>query len=187
MNIPLYIAHVGLWVAVVLEGLAICVLLYKNNQLLTVAASGGVSGNLAVGELAPQFQAIELPSRTVVSHDRFVGSRKFLLFVDPGCPDCSRLMEGLAQTIRRGTHLRGFLAYCDGSSRGCVDAFWRDGGGLPLFAEYDTKISGLFGVRALPAVVELDPSWHIVRYSYPGTAEDVLRLLPKTELAGERP
>lgn len=49
MTIPLYIAHIALWVAVVLEGLAICVLIYKNNQLLTVAASGAAASHVAVG------------------------------------------------------------------------------------------------------------------------------------------
>ena len=184
MTVSLYVAHIALWVAVIFEALAICVLIYKNNQLLTVAASGAAAGRLALGELAPQFQANEWPSNAVVSHETFVGSRTFLLFVTPGCSDCRQLMAGLARALQTGTHVEGLLIYCDGASRGCTNAYQSDWSGMRLLTEHNTKVPELFGVRALPAVVELDATWHVVAYSYPNTVDDVLHLV--SEAASSR-
>ena len=36
MTGPLYIAHAGLWLAVAIQGIAICVLLYRTKELLRV-------------------------------------------------------------------------------------------------------------------------------------------------------
>lgn len=185
----LYVAHIGLWVAIVVEGLAICALLYKNNRLLEIAGDG--FRDHAVGMPAPNFLATDLRTGAVVSNDQFVGSRTFLLFVTPACPTCHRLMEELNDMYRVGVAQAGtLLAYCDGSSQGCVDAFshsLRSLNGIPLLAESDAELVDLFGVRALPALVEMDRAWRIAGYSYPSTWENLAGIISTNGREEENP
>lgn len=172
MTGPLYIAHVGLWIAVVVEGLAICVLLYRNSQLLKVAASGGTVGGHATGAKAPAFAAKDLRTGEIVSHSQLAGQRTFLLFVTPGCLDCQQLVAGIADEVAERDVFAGLVVYCDGANRGCAHAF-PDIGTVPLLSKHDDNVQRLFRIRALPALVEVDHAWHIVAYSYPSTAQDV--------------
>lgn len=189
MTSSLYIAHIGLWVAVVVEGLAICALLYKNNRLLEIAAAG--VSHQAVGMPAPSFRATDLRTGAVVSNDQFVGSRTFLLFVTPACPSCQRLMVELNDMYHAGVGQAGtLLAFCDGSSRACVDAFLDNlhrHNGMALLTEYDAKLADLFGVRALPALVEVDRAWHIAAYSYPSTWENMRGIISRNGREEESP
>ena len=118
MTSLLVIAHVGLWVAVVVQGLAICALLYKNSRLAEAAASGGVAGHDLLGASAPPFQAVDLCTGAVVSYTRFAAKPTILLFLSHACPTCQRLMRGLANA-RKMDELVGsvrLLAYCEGSA-----------------------------------------------------------------------
>ena len=88
----------------------------------------------------------------------------------------------------RGRRFEKLVACCVGSNRGCVNAYahnLRDLNGMPLLAEHDAKVADLFGVRALPALVELDHSWRIAGYSYPSTWEDVTSNMPPNSVAEE--
>lgn len=175
----LLVAHAGLWVAVVVQGLAICVLFYKNNELLEVAAGGGLVGGRMVGTLVPSFLARDLRTGRVVSHEQFLGTAALLLFVSPTCPACLRLVAELAVALGDGrTRTKRLLVYCDGSDNGCADAYasgFRDLDATPLLAEHDSRVPALFAVPALPALVEVDDAWRIVAYSYPSKCEDVTR------------
>ena len=55
MTNALYIAHIALWVAVVVQGLAICALVYRNNVLLRLAAGGTEVRPHALGTPAAHF------------------------------------------------------------------------------------------------------------------------------------
>ena len=179
MNALLQIAHVGLWVAVVAEGLAICVLFYKNSQL-EVAAARGVIGHHPVGTTAPYFHAKDVRTGSVVSNGQFMGSQTVLLFITPSCPDCRRLMRGLAVASGEGMKLDGLVAFCGGSGPECADAYTEDLRELeavPVLVEHDARVVDLFGIRAAPVLVELDYAWHVVRYSYPSEPEDVMRTI----------
>ena len=185
MTGPLYVAHVALWIAIVLQGFAICALVYRNNQLLKVAAAGGAIGGHAAGADAPAFAAKNLHTGEIVSHHQMRGRKTFLLFVTSSCSDCRRLMADLASLMEEiakatdGNHaFRGLVVYCDGANRGCLNAYSSCLGTVPVFVEQKDNVLQLFGVRALPALVELDHAWHIVAYSYPSSAEDIRRVVP---------
>lgn len=185
----LYVAHIGLWIAVVLQGFAICVLVYRNSQLLKVAAAGSAIGGHATGTDAPAFEAKNLRTGEIVSHrqmgGQMGGQRTFLLFVTPSCSDCRKLMAELASLMEKlatatdgNNTFTGLVIYCDGANRGCLNAYPNHLGTVPVFVEHNVNVHQLFGVRALPALVELDHAWHIVAYSYPSSAEDVRRVVP---------
>ena len=177
---PLYVAHIGLWIAIVLEGLAICVLVYRNSQLLKVAAAGGAIGNHAAGADAPAFEAKDLHTGEIVSHRQMSGRRTFLLFITPSCSDCRKVMGELAEETEGDSAFAGLLVYCDGANRGCLNAYPDRLGQVPVLVEHNDNVHRLFGIRALPALVELDHAWHIVAYSYPSSARDIRRVVPVT-------
>ena len=183
MTSPLYVAHIALWVAVGFQGLAICALLYKNNRLLEIAATGGIVSQHAAGSSAPRFLATDLRTRAVVSSDELMESRTFLLFITPACPACLRLMRDLSDACsERGRRFEKLLVYCVGSSRECANANERNLlnlNGMALLTEHDAKVADLFGVRTLPALVELDYAWRIAGYFYPSTWEDITSIMPQ--------
>lgn len=130
----LYVAHIGLWIAVVLQGFAICVLVYRNSQLLKVAAAGSAIGGHATGADAPAFEAKNLRTGEIVSHrqmgGQMGGQRTFLLFVTPSCSDCRKLMAELASLMEKlatatdgNNTFTGLVIYCDGANRGCLNAY----------------------------------------------------------------
>ena len=72
------------------------------------------------------------------------------------------------------------LVYCDSANRGCLNAYPDRPGQVPVLVEHNDNVHRLFGIRALPALVELDHAWHIVAYSYPSSARDIRRVVPVT-------
>lgn len=181
MTTLLVTAHVGLWVAIVVEGLAICVLLYKNNRLAEMAALGGVEGHLAKGKVGPRFETTDLRTGEVVSQGQLLGMRVSILFVSPSCQDCRRLMAGLAETLAGTERVDGLLASCYGDGQNCSGTF-ESLSNVPLLEDHEGDLSGPFGIRAWPALVELDAAWRIVGYSYPSLPEHVLQFLPAQSL-----
>ena len=186
MTAPLVIAHVGLWVAVVAEGLLICVLLYQNNRLLQVAGQGDiVGGRLAAGASAPQIRVADLRTGSPLTSEQLAGERVAVLFVTPTCEECRRLMRDLQGALASLEHVDGLVVCCAGASANCAAAFGQHSGRLSLFADEDGDLAQQFGIRAQPALVELDAAWRIVGYSYPSSPDHVLRILPERALAGE--
>lgn len=188
MTSLLYFAHAGLWLAVVVEGLAICALLYKSSLLSEAAAQGGVGGgHLPVGATGPNFRTTDLRSGEAVSREQLAGARTSVLFVSPTCADCRRLLEGLANAHEELERIQGLVASCTGPDENCVGAFGHRLEHVPILADDNGDLSAQFGIRAWPALVELDTDWRIVGYSYPSNPEHVIRVLPKRSAAALRP
>lgn len=187
MTSPLYVSHIALWVAVVVQGLAICALLYKNNVLLKLAVGGTGVRQHALGTLAARFRAIDLRTDLVVSDDQVMGSRTFLLFIAPGCPTCKRLMKDVEFVPANWRESQKLVVYCTGPKRWCVDAYAEElieADELALLAEHEADVARLFGVRGLPALVELDHTRRIAGYHYPSTWEDVTSLMGRNAVEG---
>lgn len=183
----LVIAHVALWAAVVAEGLLICVLLYQNNRLLQVAGQGDlVGGHLAVGVRAPQIRATNVRTGDRLESEQLAGDRTSILFVTPTCEECRRLVRDLSGALAGFEHMEGLIVCCAGQSAHCEAVFGRQLRELPFFADDDGSLSRQFGIRAQPALVELDAAWRIVGYSYPSSPDHVVRVLPQRALAGEQ-
>ena len=177
MTGPLYIAHAGIWIAVVIQGLAVCVLLYRTRELLELAATGGGAGRRPAGSKAPGFEAVDLKTGEFVSTDRFAGSRTFILLLTANCSHCKRLVQGLAAECENGRKIDGMVLYCHGAARGCDDICRAAPDHVPFLAsgkETGVDATELFGPASMPAIVEIDRAWRIVGYSYPFVAGDIV-------------
>ena len=169
-----HIAHWGLWIVVVIQGLAICGLFYRNAELAEIAAtSGGNASGLPRGSAAPAFSAIDLAGGSVVPSSSFLGRRTCVLFVSVECGDCRKLMAGLG-AAPRGAEVPGLVVYCQGSKRGCVSLCGSVAERGIVLAQHEDDIAAMFGLSAFPAIVEMDQAWRIVGYSYPETPEHVI-------------
>ena len=82
--------------------------------------------------------------------------------------------------------MEGLIVCCAGQNAHCEAVFGSQLRELPLFADDDGSLSRQFGIRAQPALVELDAAWRIVGYSYPSSPDHVARILPQRTLAGEQ-
>ncbi|MDE0040009.1 MAG: hypothetical protein OXU77_21000 [Gammaproteobacteria bacterium] len=177
MTAPLYIAHAGLWIAVAIQGIAICVLLYRIRELVDMAATGGGAGHRPAGSKAPDFEAVDLKTGELVSTDRFAGSRTFILLLTASCSHCKRLVQGLATECGKGTKIERLVLYCQGAARGCDDICRDVPDQVPFLAsgkESRADATELFGPASMPAIVEIDRAWRIVGYSYPFVAADIV-------------
>jgi len=163
--VHLNIANLGLWLVAILQGLAICVLLYRQSNLQTPRT------RLSIGSRAPTFRAVDLESEETVELENFTSARLFVLFVTPGCHYCNRLVAGL-KSIGGLARRDELVVYCNGPRSACESVGGASGSSMLISDGSDAMAA--FGLTASPAMVELDDSRRIVGYSYPMSTVDVM-------------
>jgi thiol-disulfide isomerase/thioredoxin/uncharacterized membrane protein YphA (DoxX/SURF4 family) len=201
----------GGWLAALLLGVALAAtlagagslasrLLRRNGQLLlrvdaleTALAAGGVpvpsdvaaasiTGGLAIGTQAPEFELDTLASgetdplsgRTSLASLRAGAAELMLVFTDPGCGPCTALMPQLAEWQRdQPGGLRTVLI-----SRGDREAnlaHAREHGLSDVLLQEDREVSQAFRVDATPSAVLISAAGTVT--SVPHAGEDQIRAL----------
>ena len=90
----LVVTHVLLWSVLLAQGTAIWVL-HRRVRSLRPAPMAPL-GRARVGTCAPLFSARELRSKAPLDSSTFLGRRTTILFVQPRCEPCHKLIEEMA-------------------------------------------------------------------------------------------
>lgn len=185
MNTVFLVAHIGLYLVVVLEALAICVLYHKNTELLNLSMRGGGSSDL-MGSQYAQFEALDVRSENVVSSSDILNQRTNILFVSSDCFVCQKLINELGGRCRYFVDRLDsckLIIYCQGSFRGCARFLAELDANILTLSAHERDVAALFSVRTPPVLVEIDhPSGRIVNYTYPFSVDDFLASMNRSAL-----
>jgi methylamine dehydrogenase accessory protein MauD len=106
---PLVVSQIALWIVVVVLALTVAALARQIGVLHErVAPLGALTTKTAVevGQAAPEFDVIDLGSRSLhIGGRRADGRSQLLLFVSPSCPMCKKLLpvaRSFERSERRG-------------------------------------------------------------------------------------
>ena len=136
------------------------------------------------GTVAADFSFREKNGRTRTLHGT-KADRTLLIFSNPGCPECARMIEGLSSPVLNSLIKGGKLAVVDIYIDEDVD-FWREHASeypSSWIVGYDPegiiRKDLIYGVRALPSLYLLDRDKRIVLKDSP--VEKVLSVLETTD------
>ena len=183
MSASMLVIHIGLYVVVVIEGLAICVLYYRNNELLRVAATGNASGK-PVGSRALHFKAINIRTNELVDTINYEGGRVWIIFVQMGCMDCHSLLDEISrrEIIPATENDTSLFVYCDGSTRGCLEITQKFDPRIVILSRHKSDVIVEYRLPTLPAIVEINPCWNISGYSYPSSFDEAMAFMGKATI-----
>ena len=183
MLISLTITHILLWVAIIVEAIALCVLFHINTRLANRASSDRPRRELRLGTPFPSITflsshgAVQPPMKL---HEKF----RQIVFIAPHCGLCRRILRPVLRA--RNSELRRVAIYCHGTQRSCV-AVLRSFGvqhDIPLLLKHRDDPVDALGLATIPAVVHLGRDGRITEYSYPLDTESMERAL-RTDMSVE--
>lgn len=164
-----YVSFAAMWVLVIFHSLVLLELVRQ--QAIWHAQQGPspaeISDLLETGTSAPEINAPDVYTGTLVSSAVWRGSRTVLVFVSPTCTACELVADEL-QRFSRPLHVR-LILICHGNADTCkMFANSRFPGKLTLL-DSDNSIAQQFRVRGTPTAVIIDEDWRILRYGFPKT------------------
>ena len=92
VNQTLVWAYGGLFLIVLVEALAICILYYRNTTLLKLVKQGQGANSL-IGSLSPKFNALEVRTGKVLTSNEIISNQTYLLFINSNCFVCQKLLD----------------------------------------------------------------------------------------------
>lgn len=183
VNSVLVLAHIGLYLVVALQALAICVLYYRNTELMKLAMKGGGRGDL-VGSLSPKFEALDIRKKNVVNSDDIVSERTNILFVSSDCFVCQKLIDDLSrrsEVLVDRLNSCKLVIYCERSKRGCTRFLAEIDSRILTLIEHQYDVSDLFSIKSPPVLVEIDHlSLRIINITYPFSTDDIFSSLNRS-------
>lgn len=166
MILSLTITHILLWIAVIIEGLALCALYYINTRLVSRTSNNRAGRELLVGTPFPPITFLSSHG-TVQAPSELREQFRHLIFVTPHCGLCRRVLRPVLDSQNSG--LQKAAIYCHGTRRSCDEMLqsFRGQHGIRLFFKYRDDPIDILGLAAVPAVVHLSTDGRIVGYTYP--------------------
>lgn len=175
VNQALVWAYGGLFLIVLVEALAICILYYRNTTLLQLVKQGQGANSL-IGSLSPQFSALEVRTGKVLTSNEIISDQTYLLFINSNCFVCQKLLDDLHEHREILEELEKFnlVIYCQGSHRGCARSLKTLDSRIVILVEQDKDIAELFSIKTPPVLVEINSHGRIVNQSYPFSTTDLM-------------
>lgn len=180
MSIPFYLSHAALWILVILHSLILLGVVRIVYQLQQTGVAAGSRG-LSSGKEAPQFSAVALSGEPISSTD-FVGRLTALLFVSPSCPSCTAILEddmGYLNHKAQGN----MIVICRAGREDCARLAEQHRLSMPVVADEDDQISGLYRISTVPTAVLINSNNRIQSYGQP-QREELEEMLEKAAEVG---
>ncbi len=166
------ITYVGLWLLVVLQSLVLIELVRRVNggrvSPQTNATQDEPERLLSTGTLAPRFKAVEITSTATVDSETLLGRPVTLVFVGANCSACAKVTDELVERHRSPNQERDqVVVICMGKSPDCKSFVDNYLPGVPTLWDQDLEIARQFKVKQTPTLIQLDPTWRVLRYGVP--------------------
>lgn len=154
---------VALWIVVLIETALLLALLRSLGQIRRLGALANqdrlaplppTNGGLGLGEAAPDFTVVDPAGHQMALSD-FVGRRRLLAFVSPGCSVCTSLIQALNEVIHDGTDL-AVLVIGTGDREVNREYGREQRAQMSILASLSESVSDLYQVRSMPYVFALD-------------------------------
>ncbi|MDE0092912.1 MAG: hypothetical protein OXO49_00165 [Gammaproteobacteria bacterium] len=175
----LIIAHIGLFILVLIEAVVICVLYAQVIKLGRLVHEGGLSHTLVGYDMA-NFQALDSRNGQTITFSQLEKRHVLLLIVNSSCSTCQQLLHEL-QKVKLKDWLRvrrqKLVVYCQGAVRGSVKLLSEFDGCVLTLVSQSQELTNLLPVRVVPSLLEIDKSGRVVRHQYPSAVDDVLKTL----------
>ncbi|MCY3627458.1 MAG: hypothetical protein F4039_08430 [Gammaproteobacteria bacterium] len=183
----LLLAHLGIYVAISIEAVIICILFVRISKLERILRHGDLTLSI-IGYEIPNFQAVNSRSGQIEWFTKLNESSIYLLIVSGDCFMCQKLLHEL-QRVKFSDFLvydqSKFVVYCQGVERGCDKLMsGLDSSVITLIGHYQ-ELSNIIPNSTTPALLEVDVSGRVIRHSYPLSAHDVLDSMQNKNLEGK--
>lgn len=177
MNWILIVVHVGLYITVIITGLALCVLYVRTDKLERLVSSGAGTRNL-IGFEVPPFEAIDVRTGQIVTVESRGSTWRCLLFVSSSCLRCQQLLHALQNTrfeLDGGVVCDIRLTiYCQGSSRGSRRLLDGLDPRFETLVAHEVDVTNFLPIGSVPALLEIDSNSNVYRHTYPFSVHDLL-------------
>jgi hypothetical protein len=170
MNVVIVISYVALWILALLQAV---ILIGVTRALYELRDEFAEEPSLR-GRLAPQFSTVDLWGDTV-SSESLAGTPTTMLFVSPDCSTCSVTLAELQPLVKDTT--RGLVVVCSGDNDECRQLALDYGLTVPMVADEDGELNGLFAVSGTPLAVRISANGVIESYGEPARGEEFERLI----------
>lgn len=179
MSLVVVLIHVGLYLAIAVLTLALCVLHFRISKLNRLMHTGSVAHSL-IGFEVSNFQVVNARSGESVALGTLQTSQSCLLLMNSGCNLCQQLIQELKRqsveslTVTAESQL---MIYCEGAERGCLRALEALNSSITILIKHNTDLTTLLPVGSVPALLEMDQSGRVIRHTYPFCIADILTVL----------
>ena len=182
MNRILTWIHIGLYLVVIVETLAICVLYHRNTELMKLVTQGGHSASSLIGLPCPKFTVQDLRSEQILRSVDIFTKRTHLLIISSSCFNCEKLIDELRnhQELLDTVAYLNFIIYCQGSRRGCSRMLETLDQQILTMVAHEEDLTEIFSAQNPPVLVEIEASGRIVKFAYPFSSDDLLTSINET-------